>query len=144
VLTAPSDEPEGTVIAQDPAAGTEVEAGDVVTITVSEGEEQQEMPDVTGQDGNDAEAFLESEFGLVVEQVEEPCADAIPPGAVCRQEPEPGTPVSEGDSAVLYVQPGEASLPGGAVALLIASLLTGTAPVRRRYEAAAERKFFSS
>jgi eukaryotic-like serine/threonine-protein kinase len=143
VLTAPSEEAEGTVIAQDPAAGSEVEAGDVVTITISEGAEEQEMPDVTGQDGSDAEAFLEAEFGLAVEQVEEPCADAIPPGAVCRQEPAPGTPVSEGDSAVLYVQPGEASLPGGALVLLIATLLMGTAPVRRSYEAA-ERKFFSN
>ncbi|MFP5351776.1 MAG: Stk1 family PASTA domain-containing Ser/Thr kinase [Actinomycetota bacterium] len=110
VITAPSDEEAGIVIAQDPEAGTEAAPGDVVTITVSEGTEEREMPDVSGQQGDDAEAFLESDFGLVVTQVEEPCADATPPGAVCRQEPAPGTLVSEGDEATLYVQPGDASL----------------------------------
>ena len=110
VITAPSEEEAGIVIAQDPEAGAEAAPGDVVTITVSEGTEEREMPDVTGQSGDDAEAFLESDFGLVVTQVEEPCTSATPPGAVCRQEPAPGTPVAEGDEATLYVQPGDASL----------------------------------
>ena len=118
VLTAPSEEAEGTVIAQDPEGGAEATAGDVVTITVSEGVEEQEMPDVTGQDADDAQAFLEAEFGLAVTQVEEPCARAIPPGSVCRQEPEAGTPVAEGDSATLYIQPGDASLPGAFASVL--------------------------
>ncbi|HJR45268.1 MAG TPA: Stk1 family PASTA domain-containing Ser/Thr kinase [Actinomycetota bacterium] len=117
VLTAPSDQDEGVVIAQDPEGGAEAEPGDIVTITVSEGAEEREMPDVTGQDADDAEAFLESEFGLNVSQAEEACAAATPPGTVCRQEPEPGTPVAEGDSATLYVQPGDAALPGWGAAL---------------------------
>ena len=119
VLTAPSEEEEGTVIAQDPEGGAEAAAGDVVTITVSEGVEEQEMPDVTGQDGDDAEAFLEAEFGLAVSQVEEPCAQATPPGSVCRQDPEAGTPVFEGDSATLFIQPGDAALPSGAFASVL-------------------------
>ena len=118
VLTAPSEEEEGTVIAQDPAGGAEATPGDIVTITVSEGAEEQEMPDVTGQDGDEAAAFLESEFGLSVSLVEEPCAQAVPPGAVCRQEPKAGSPVAEGDSATLYVQPGDASLPGAFASML--------------------------
>ena len=113
VITAPSDEDEGIVIAQDPEAGAEASPGDVVTITVSEGSAEREMPDVTGQDGDDAEEFLESDFGLNVSQVEETCANATPPGAVCRQDPEPGSPVSEGDNATLYIQPGDASLGPG-------------------------------
>ena len=112
VLTQASDEEAGIVIAQDPAAGEEAEPGDIVTITVSEGPEEREMPDVTGQDADDAQALLENDFGLEVSQVEEACASATPPGSVCRQDPEPGTPVAEGDSATLYVQPGDASLPG--------------------------------
>ena len=118
VLTSPSEEEEGTVIAQDPEGGAEATAGDVVTITVSEGAEEQEMPDVTGQDADEAEAFLEAEFGLAVTQVEEPCARAIPPGSVCRQEPEAGTPVAEGEGATLYIQPGDASLPGAFASVL--------------------------
>ncbi len=115
VLTAPSDEVEaGFVFAQDPAAGTELEPGSTVTITVSEGPEAQPMPDVTGQDGDDAEAFLEEDFGLSVEQVAADPSDcgAVPPGTVCIQDPEPETPVEPGDSATLYVQPGDAFLPG--------------------------------
>ena len=110
VITAPSEQDEGIVIAQDPEGGAEASPGDVVTITVSEGSGEREMPDVTGQEGDDAEEFLESDFGLNVSQVEEACANATPPGAVCRQDPEPGTPVSEGDNATLYIQPGDASL----------------------------------
>jgi beta-lactam-binding protein with PASTA domain/tRNA A-37 threonylcarbamoyl transferase component Bud32 len=111
VLTAPDDAPAGEVIAQDPEQGTPMAAGDAVTITVSTGPEEQEMPDVTGQDADSAEAFLEEDFGLVVSQEEGACA--APPGTVCDQDPPAGTLVSEGDHAILYVQPGGAALPGG-------------------------------
>ena len=43
-----SDEPEGTVIAQDPEGGAEAQEGDTVTILVSEGGGSEPMPDVTG------------------------------------------------------------------------------------------------
>ena len=115
VVTEPSDEvEEGFVIAQDPDPGTELEQGSTVTILVSEGPEAQEMPDVTGEDGDEAEAFLEEDFGLSVEQVEADPSDcgAVPPGTVCSQDPEPGTPVEPGDSATLYVQPGDAFITG--------------------------------
>jgi len=105
-ITAPSDEAEGTVIAQDPAGGSEAAEGDTVTITVSSGPEEQAMPDVTGEDGDEAEAALEENLGLDVtqEETDEPCAQ--PPGTVCSQDPDPGTPVEEGDSATLFVNPG--------------------------------------
>jgi beta-lactam-binding protein with PASTA domain len=98
-----NEAPEGQVFAQDPAAGAEVSAGDTVTITVSEGPGDQEMPSVEGQDADEAEQFLEEEYGLSVsrELETEPCAQ--PPGTVCRQDPAAGTPVSPGDSATLYV-----------------------------------------
>ena len=121
VSVQPSDQPEGIVIAQDPEGGAELPPGDVVTITVSEGPQEREMPDVTGQDADDAEAFLESDFGLVVDQVEQPCPAATPPGSVCDQDPGPGEPVSEGDSATLYVQPADAVVPTDA---LFASMLS--------------------
>ena len=44
----PSDKPEDEVVSQDPAAGTEVDAGSRITITVSTGPEQVEVPDVVG------------------------------------------------------------------------------------------------
>ena len=105
-ISAPSDEEEGTVIAQDPGEGTEAAEGDFVTITVSSGPEGEPMPDVTGQDADEAEASLEDDFGLEVSQedTDEPCAQ--PPGTVCSQDPEGGTPVEEGVSATLFVMPG--------------------------------------
>jgi serine/threonine-protein kinase len=110
VVTAPSDDvDEGLVISQDPAPGTEVEPGDTVEILVSEGPEAREMPDMNGENGDNAEAILESDYELVVTQEEVACPGAFPPGTVCDQDPDPGTPVVAGDSATLYVQTGEAS-----------------------------------
>lgn len=106
VLTAPDDAEEDTVIAQDPEAGTEVEENSVVTITVSEGQETV-MPDVRGMDADEAEALLVEEYGLRVTRVEGACAQT--PGTVCDQDPPPDTPIEEGDSATLEVQPGDAS-----------------------------------
>ncbi len=106
VVTEPSDEDEGIVIAQDPEQGSELEEGDTVQILVSEGPEF-EMPDVQGDDADDAEAFLESEFDLDVTQeaTPEPCPQE--PGTVCSQDPEPGETVEPGDSVTLFVQEGD-------------------------------------
>ena len=113
VVTEPSDEEEGVVIAQEPDAGAELEPGDEVVITVSEGPEEREMPDVTGMNGDEAEALLESDYGLVVTQTNANPNDcgAVEPGVVCEQDPPAGTPVAEGDRATLYVMPGAAALP---------------------------------
>ncbi|MGH2817861.1 MAG: Stk1 family PASTA domain-containing Ser/Thr kinase [Actinomycetota bacterium] len=122
---APSDDvDEGLVISQDPGPGEEAASGDTVRILVSEGSEERDMPDVTGQDGDEAENVLEDDYGLDVtqqEETEEPCAE--PPGFVCRQDPEPGTPVSEGDDATLYVQAGGAQVPLVAFALSLLRFL---------------------
>jgi beta-lactam-binding protein with PASTA domain/tRNA A-37 threonylcarbamoyl transferase component Bud32 len=106
VIREPSDSPQGEVTAQDPEPGSEVSQGDTVTITVSEGPQGEPMPNVVGQDADGAEEFLEDEFGLTVsrEAETEPCAQ--PPGTVCRQDPSPGTEVSEGDTATIFVQGG--------------------------------------
>jgi eukaryotic-like serine/threonine-protein kinase len=122
---APSDDvDEGLVISQDPGPGEPAQAGDTVRILVSEGSEERSMPDVTGQDGDEAESLLESDYGLDVsqqEETEQPCTE--PPGFVCRQEPEPGAAVSEGDSATLYVQAGGAQVPSVAFALSLLGAL---------------------
>jgi serine/threonine-protein kinase len=110
VQTVESDSPEGIVVEQDPETGTELERGETVTIVVSEGPGSRPMPDMTGQEADDAEDSLEDDFGLNVSQVDETQACAQPPGRVCRQEPAPGTQVRSGDRATLYVQPGSAWL----------------------------------
>ncbi|CAN5712986.1 Stk1 family PASTA domain-containing Ser/Thr kinase [soil metagenome] len=101
-----SEADEGTVIAQDPGAGTEVAPGDVVGILVSSGPEEIELPDFTGQDADEAEAQLEA-LGLVVTRAEETGECAQPPDTVCGMGPEPGSPVSEGDEVTLFVKGAE-------------------------------------
>jgi serine/threonine-protein kinase len=101
----PDDADEGIVIAQDPGPGEEVPPGTQVVIAVSTGPQEEPMPEVRGQSADEAESFLESEFGLNVTLVEETEDCLEPPGTVCRQDPEAGTPVAEGDSVTLYVQP---------------------------------------
>jgi beta-lactam-binding protein with PASTA domain/tRNA A-37 threonylcarbamoyl transferase component Bud32 len=117
-----NDAPQGTVFAQEPEAGDEAPFGSVVVIAVSEGPGSQEMPDVTGQDADEAQSMLEEQFGLDVSQVDEtePCAQ--PPGTVCRQDPESGEDVEPGDEATLYVQPGGAFLPPAGWFALVESL----------------------
>ena len=72
-----------------------------------------------------SEATLEGEPYLLEVSVEETlCEDAVPPGQVCEQEPAAGTEVEPGDSAVIYVQEGSASLgtPFAVLAILFGSL----------------------
>lgn len=106
-----NDYDEGIVFDQDPDAGTEVEPKSVVTIYVSEGAEPFSLPDVTGQEADEAEAELES-MGLVVGQTEEFCDDtSISPGSVCRSDPPANSEVEEGDEVTLFVQPADAEVP---------------------------------
>ncbi|MGH2778305.1 MAG: PASTA domain-containing protein, partial [Actinomycetota bacterium] len=106
VVRESSEEEEGTVIGQDPEEGAEAEEGDTVRIVVSEGEEFQ-MPDVRGQDADDAEQTLEEDFGLEVTQEATPAPCPQEPGTVCDQDPAPGDTVSPGDSVTLFVQEGD-------------------------------------
>jgi serine/threonine-protein kinase len=105
VADVPSDTvDEGIVISQDPAEGSEAEPGDTITISVSTGPAETEMPNVIGENADAAQAQLE-DMGLNVTQVpaDEDCGQ--PPGTVCDQDPAEGTPVTSGDSVTLFVQP---------------------------------------
>lgn len=130
----PSDEPAGTVIDQEPDGGSEAQRGDTVQILVSQGPEAREMPDVRGQEADQAEQMLEADYGLNVQQVDNEGPCAYPPGFVCAQEPAPGTEVTPGDEAILYVQPGGASVGEGVLPALVLPLLVlpGAAALARR------------
>jgi serine/threonine-protein kinase len=94
------------VISQDPGGGSDVPTGSTVTILVSQGPQSQPLPDVTGQNANQAQKLLEQNYGLVVTQ--QPYTGASPctvtPHSVCAEDPKPGTQVSPGDSVTLFVQ----------------------------------------
>ncbi len=112
---APSDQPEGTVIAQDPAAGERLIQTGTVTITVSEGIATPEptpvlVPSVVGMPEGAARAALRQAGLAVAVSYEAECDPADPacqyrPGAVWAQSPPGGSSVDEGSSVALVVNP---------------------------------------
>jgi beta-lactam-binding protein with PASTA domain/predicted Ser/Thr protein kinase len=102
VETQDSDEPEGVVIAQDPAAGTSLSPGSEVTIVVSTGAGSVIVPDVEGLSEDAAIDTLTSR-GLDVSVREEPVTDPSDDGRVIDQAPEAGARVREGDEVTIVV-----------------------------------------
>ncbi|HYN91498.1 MAG TPA: PASTA domain-containing protein, partial [Thermoleophilaceae bacterium] len=97
-----SDEPEGEVIAQDPSGGTQITRGDTVTITVSTGRPQVQVPDVIGMSERRAAARL-SAAGLEPVHQERTVTDPSQDGVVIEQRPGAGTEVDEGRQVVIVV-----------------------------------------
>ncbi len=99
-----SDEaPQGEVIDQDPAAGTKIAKGETVTITVSAGVEQVEVPKVSGKDVTEAIQILNA-AGLEAQTREQ--FSERPPGTVVGQNPKAGTRVDKSSAVVLRVSKG--------------------------------------
>jgi beta-lactam-binding protein with PASTA domain len=98
-----SQEPTGTVIAQDPRGGTSVVEGSDVRINVSKGPQQTGLPDVVGRSFDDASAALrEAGFTPVRADVE----DDAPEGTVVGMDPAAGTLVPPGTRVTLNVSLG--------------------------------------
>ncbi|HYU60841.1 MAG TPA: PASTA domain-containing protein [Solirubrobacterales bacterium] len=102
VETENSDQPEGTVVAQDPAAGSEIESGSQVTILVSTGAGSVIVPDVEGLFRDGAVRIL-TNHGLDVVFQEESVADPDDDGRVIDQAPAAGTRVRQGDTVSLVI-----------------------------------------
>ncbi len=94
-----SDEPKDQVIETDPAPGTEVRVGSTVTVYYSDGPEK--VPDVVGEQQEDAERILQ-EADFEVEVVEDNESTA-PEGEVVRQSPEGGEEAEQGDTVIIWV-----------------------------------------
>ncbi len=98
--------PEGEVIAQAPPAGTDVNSGSTVTITLASGSNA--VPSVIGKTAEEAKAMLE-EAGFVAEitEVEDPTLDAGATPAATQQNPEPSTVTTVGTKVTVTI-----SIPG--------------------------------
>ena len=93
--------PPGTVLAQDPVAGTSVAKGSAVDIVVAEAPEPQTipMPDVVG---NTAAAARQKLQGLgFPDPISQTVVDQEPDGTVIAQDPAPGTQVDPGQRTVI-------------------------------------------
>jgi serine/threonine-protein kinase len=95
-----SDEPEDEVTGQNPGKGTEVDEGTRVTLTVSKGTDEVAVPNVRGDDEDEARATLEAAgFEVVVRNEPGPPEDE---GTVVRQQPSGGR-AREGSTVTIYV-----------------------------------------
>ncbi len=97
-----SEEAEDDVISQNPAAGTEVDRGTTVTITVSTGIEKVSVPNVVGLSRRDAIDQLRS-VGLTATPREVDVTDAAQDGQVIDQRPAAGIEIEKGKSVVIMV-----------------------------------------
>jgi len=99
-----SDQPKGTVIAQDPAGGTTVNKGSSVTLTISKGPDTAPVPNVSGQGQTPDQATSTLQgAGFKVQVKEIPTKDQTQDGKVIRQRPQPGTQLKKGRTVVIYV-----------------------------------------
>lgn len=94
----------GFVISSSPQAGTERRAGSAVSLVVSKGSPI-EVPDVTGQDLDDARAELE-EAGLEVKVSAEEVTSEFDKGQVAAQSPGADEEVADGDTVTLTLSKG--------------------------------------
>jgi len=98
-----SDEADGTVVAQNPAAGEELEAGSPVRLNVSKGAQSVTVPSVVGQQAVDAQQLL-TNAGLEANIVDVPSIQ--PAGTVVAQNPRTGQ-VPSGSTVRLNVSNGQ-------------------------------------
>ncbi|HEX6651373.1 MAG TPA: Stk1 family PASTA domain-containing Ser/Thr kinase [Thermoleophilaceae bacterium] len=96
------DVPEGDVISQDPAAGTDVARNSTVTIAVSTGKPQVTVPDVVGMKEAKANSAL-SRAGLTPVRAEREVTDPTQDGVVIEQRPSSGSQVDKGSQVTIVV-----------------------------------------
>jgi eukaryotic-like serine/threonine-protein kinase len=100
----PSNAERDTVLEQDPRAGEEAEEGSTVTLTVSTGPGEAEVPDVIGLPVREAVAELrDAEFRF--EEERQP-SDQVPEGDVISTDPRPGEEARVGSIVTLVVSNG--------------------------------------
>ncbi len=99
IIQKDSDKPEGTILEQNPIAGSSVEAGSRVDVAISSGKVT--VPNVLGMNRTDAYTILLT-AGFTVQFIEEPRAD-VATGTVLAQTPLPGEVTTKGTIVVLNV-----------------------------------------
>lgn len=92
--------PQGTVISQDPPAGTRLDPGEAVLVVVSAGAERVTVPDLIGDSAETARIDL-TEIGLAYEVTS--VESTAPVGTVVGLDPSPGTEVELGSVVRIVV-----------------------------------------
>ena len=97
-----SDQPAGTVVDQNPGSGASAPAGTTVTLSVSKGPVEEQVPDVSSQAEDDAIATLEAS-GFQVDVQREGTDDPALDGFVLRQDPAGGAQAPKGATVTIVV-----------------------------------------
>ncbi|HET9674380.1 MAG TPA: PASTA domain-containing protein, partial [Gaiellaceae bacterium] len=97
-----SDQPAGTVVDQNPASGQSAPAGTTVTLSVSKGPVESQVPDVSSQAEDDAITTLEA-AGFQVDVQREGTDDPALDGFVLRQDPTGGSRAPKGSTVTIVV-----------------------------------------
>lgn len=97
-----SDQPRGAVISTDPAPGTSLDLPATVSILLSQGPSNVQIPDLTGRTFADARSQLE-QLGLTLGAMTRDTSSLTPENTVLSQAPAPGSTVSAGASVNLRV-----------------------------------------
>jgi serine/threonine-protein kinase len=100
-----TDVPEGSVIDQDPQPGAKAKEGSDVTLTVSGGAGQVNVPDVDNTSFTDAQQALTSE-GFKVQRHDE-ASETVAKDLVIRTDPAGGTPANKGSTVQVFVSTGK-------------------------------------
>ncbi len=98
-----SDLPEGQVIEQSPAGGSEVKKGSEVEVTVSNGQGTVIVPDVEGQPEDTAVNQLMSRGATNIDVISQDTEDESLDGRVIDQAPSAGSQIRAADRVTLYV-----------------------------------------
>jgi beta-lactam-binding protein with PASTA domain/predicted Ser/Thr protein kinase len=106
---ASEDVPRGRVVSQDPTRGEFLPVGDPVDIVLSTGKPEVVVPDVLGDDRNEARNELQ-DLGLRVRLVEDQESDEEE-GTVINSDPRPATSVSVGSLVTLFYSDGPEEVP---------------------------------
>ncbi len=103
--TASATVPSGSVVSQNPAAGTLVASGTAVDLVVSTGPAAVAAPDVVGMTEANARAAIAA-AGLTVGTVTQTASATVPAGSVVSQNPAAGTSLQPGATVDLVVSSG--------------------------------------
>ena len=107
--------PIGTILSQDPAAGTSIKEGESVNVVVSAGTEKTTVPDLSTVNTQDAANKVlgdaKLKLGTITQQDSDSVADLKPAGTVLSQSPAPNTAVDVNSAVDVTISSGKIKVP---------------------------------
>jgi serine/threonine-protein kinase len=98
--------PEGNVISQSPTAGSKQASGTKISLSVSQGVEQVEVPDLSNMTADEARSALQK-AGLKYEAGAAEHSDTVKENHVVRQSPKAGEKVDKNSKVTYYLSAGQ-------------------------------------